>query len=117
MLIATRLSIIMLLAHDELGKDKTMDSMAERYADNILGTISCFDRIVIGGTWPEICHARVLATLLKEQGVRLFDYPRWAEPYRELIMENAERLARENGLKIDFIRQRGFRMADQIKEA
>jgi hypothetical protein len=93
-----------------------MALLTERYADKIQGTISCFDRVVIGGTWPEICHARVLATLLKKQGVRLFDYPRWAEPYRELIRENAERLARENGLKIDFISQRDFRMADRIKE-
>jgi len=45
-----------------------MALLTERYADKIQGTISCFDRIVIGGTWPDICHARVLATLLKKQG-------------------------------------------------
>ena len=93
-----------------------MELLTKRYADQIQGTISCFDRVVIGGTWPDICYGLAIGSYLKREGVRLFDYPRWAEPFRHVIRKNAERLARENGLEIDFIRNKDFRMADRIKE-
>ena len=93
-----------------------MELLTERYADQIQGSISCFDRVVIGGTWPDICYGLAIGSYLKREGVRLFDYPRWAEPFRQVIRKNAERLARENGLEIDFIRNKDFRMADRIKK-
>jgi hypothetical protein len=50
--------------------------------------------------------------LYAHQG-RLFDYPRWAQPWRE----NAERLAAENGLEIEFIRRpKSFRQEDKIQQ-
>ena len=93
-----------------------MTLLTERYADKILGTISCFDRVVIGASWPDIRYGRALGGLLKRQGVRLFDFPKWAEPFRELGRQNAERLAKDNGLKVEFVRRRSFRMVDRIKE-
>jgi hypothetical protein len=72
--------------------------LTERYADRILGVLSCFDRVVITGTLPEICHAQAMGRHLTEQGTRLFDYTQWAEPLRDEIHQHAERLAREAGL-------------------
>ena len=49
--------------------------------------------------------------------IRVFDYPRWAEPLREELRENAERLAAEAGLQIEFIRKlKAFRKEARIKE-
>ena len=93
-----------------------MALLTVRYAQDILGMISCFDRVVIGASWPDIRYGRALAGLLKGQGVRIFDFPRWAEPFREIIRANAERLARDNGLEVEFVRRKDFRMADRIKE-
>jgi len=62
------------------------------------------DRIVITGTLPEIAHAEAMARYLGIRGMRLFDYPRWAEPLREQLRTHAERLAAEAGLEIEFIR-------------
>src|SRR5262245_44841566 len=90
--------------------------LTERYADKIPGVLSCFDRVVITGTLLEICIAQAMATDLTEQGVRLFDYTQWAEPLREEIREHAERLAREAGLTIEFIRRKDFRKEDRIRE-
>src|SRR6266568_2538657 len=37
--------------------------------------------------------------------IRIFDYPRLAQPLRDQLSENIERLAAENGLAIEFIRR------------
>jgi hypothetical protein len=90
--------------------------LTERYADKIAGVLSCFDRVVITGTLPEICHAKAMAKFLTEQEVRLFDYTQWAEPLREEIRQHAERLASEAGLAIEFIKRKDFRKADRVRE-
>lgn len=91
--------------------------LTERYGDQIAGALSCFDRVVITGTLPEICYAQAMSKHLTEQGVRLFDYTQWAEPLREEIRQHAERLAREAGLAIEFIRRGDdFRKEARIQE-
>lgn len=48
--------------------------------------------------------------------VRLADYPRWAEPMREEIRDNAMKIAADAGLKIEFIRKlKAFRKEDHVK--
>lgn len=91
-----------------------MTAFFERHAAKIRGTLSCFDRVVITGTLPDICHAGAMARQLSTKGVRLFDYPRWAEPFREELRQHAERLARENGLEIEFIQRKDFRKEKRI---
>jgi hypothetical protein len=90
--------------------------LTERYAGQILGVLSCFDRVVITGTLPEICHAGAMTAYLNSRGIRIFDYTQFAEPLREEIREHAERLAAEAGLKIEFIRRSSFRKEERIKE-
>lgn len=45
----------------------------------------------------------------------IFDYPRFAGPFRNHLQENAERLAANNGMEIKFIRKRNFRKEDRLK--
>ncbi len=93
-----------------------MTLLTDRYAAQIAGVISCYDRIVITGTLPGVCYAEGMATYLRSHGIRLFDYPRFAEPLREEIRHNAERLAREHRLEIEFIRStHAFRKEDRIR--
>ena len=93
-----------------------MKLFTDRHRSKIRGTLSCFDRVVITGTIPGICYAAGMTSFLKAQGVRIFDYPQWAEPLREEIRVNAERLAQEHGLEIEFIRRKDFRKESRIKE-
>lgn len=95
-----------------------MTSLLTRYASQLVGTVSCFDRIVITGTIPGWCHAVGMANYLTGQGIRLFDYAkRFAEPLREEIRANAERIAAENGLAIEFIRSvKAFRKEERIHD-
>ena len=93
-----------------------MKLFTDRHARKIRGTLSCFDRVVITGTIPGVCYAAGMTSFLYTNGIRIFDYPKWAEPLREEIRTNAERLAQENSLAIEFIRRKNFRKDKRIKE-
>lgn len=93
-----------------------MELLTERHADEIAGVLSCYDRIRIVGTLPGLCYAGGMTAYLYAHEIRVFDYPRFAEPLRNALRENAERLATEHGLQIEFIRKRNFRKEDKIKK-
>ena len=90
--------------------------LTDRYPERISGTLSCFDRIVIKGNLVDIGHARAMAVTLSAQKIRLFDYPRWAEPLRDEVRNNAERLATESGLTIEYIQRKNFRKEERVRE-
>ena len=92
-----------------------MSTFGDRYADRVVGELSCFDRVVLRGTLPDICHAKAMERYLRARGIRLFDYPRFAQPLRDEIRSNAEALAEKNGLEIDFIRRKDFRKEERVK--
>ena len=86
-----------------------MTSLVDRHAAKLVGVLSCFDRVVVQGTLPGLCYAEGMARFLSMRNIRYVDYPRFAEPYRHQIKLNAERLAREAGCKIEFVRKTSFR--------
>src|SRR4030042_850423 len=92
-----------------------METFIERHASKIRGTLSCFDRVIIIGTLPDICHAEAMSRHLRVRGIRLFDYPLFAQQFREEIRARAGQLACENGLEIEFIRRNNFRKEERIK--
>ncbi len=93
-----------------------MSLLPVRYAKKIKGTISCFDRIVITGTIPQVCYAKGMTQILRQNNIRIFDYTSFAEPLRNIIRDNAEILAQKNGLEIEFIRKNNFRKEARVKE-
>jgi len=93
-----------------------MQNIIERHSSKIKGIISCFDRIVLTGTIPGICYAEGMTSLLFKKNIRIFDYTNFVEPMREEIRLNAEKLAEENGMEIDFIRKKNFRKEDRIND-
>ena len=48
-----------------------MTPLNERYADQIVGVLGCYDRIVITGTLPGVCYAEGMARYLRVDGLRL----------------------------------------------
>ena len=62
--------------------------------------------MLIFGTLPKICYAGGMTSYLYERQIRIFDYPKFAEPFRERLRENAESLAKAAGIEIEFIRKR-----------
>jgi len=93
-----------------------MSLLTQRYSDKISGQLQCYDRIVIHGTLPGICYAQGMTSYLYAHGIRIFDYPRFAEPLRNQLRDNAEKIAKENGLQIQFIKKKNFRKEQLIKD-
>ena len=93
-----------------------IELLTERHAAQIEGVLGCWDRMLIFGTLPRICFAGGMTSFLFERKIRIFDYPKFAEPFRNRIRENAEQMAAEAGIEIEFIRKRNFRKEDRVKE-
>jgi len=90
--------------------------LSERYCKELDGILSCYDRIVITGSLQPFCYAQGMTWYLYQQGIRIFDYAKFAEPLRERIRENAEVLAEANGVKIEFVRKKDFRKENRIQQ-
>lgn len=95
-----------------------MGNLIERHRDQILGVLSCYDRVVIRGTLPSVCYANAMATTLDARGIRLFDYAKqFAEPLREAIRAHAEHVAAEEDMEVEYIKKpKGYRKEDRIRE-
>lgn len=92
-------------------------SLLVRYASKIKGVLSCFDRVIIHGTLPGLCYAAGMTAYLKAHGVRIFDYPKWAAQWRDLLRTHVETLAAAEGLTSEFIKQvQAFRKEDRIQK-
>ena len=91
-----------------------MTGFIDRHSDNILGQLSCFDRIIIQGTLPDICYPGAITNFFFRSRIKIFDFKQWASPMRDEINENAKSIARENGLEIEFIRKKNFRKDDRV---
>ncbi len=94
-----------------------VELLTERHKDQIAGVLSCYDRIIVQGTVPGWCYASGMTAYFYKHQLRIFDYPKWAEPLREAIRENMERIAVESAVGIEFVRSRkSFRKEERVKE-
>ncbi|GHU33032.1 hypothetical protein AGMMS50256_24220 [Betaproteobacteria bacterium] len=90
-------------------------NLAERYAVNLHGVLSCFDRIIIVGTLPGACYVQGMTSFLYQQRIRIFDYARFAEPLCDRIRERARQACADAGIEIEHvskshIRKREYRL-------
>ncbi len=92
-------------------------ALLERYDARIAGVLSCYDRVVITGTLPTVCYADGMTQFLKAAQVRIFDYPRFAEPLRERVREQAAALAAEAGVAIEHIGKKHVRKEAVVTKA
>ena len=94
-----------------------IELLTKRYQAQIAGVLSCYDRIIIQGTVPGWCYAKGMTDYLYAHQIRIFDYAKWAEPLRDAIRQNMERIAAENGIEIEFVRsKKSFRKEQRVKE-
>ncbi len=89
--------------------------LTEKYAQSLDGVLGCYDRIVITGSLAELCYPKGATGYLYAHDVRIFDYPKWAEPLRDGIRANAAQVAQAAGLTIEHISKKNFRKEDRIQ--
>jgi len=73
-----------------------MEILTEKYRDKISFTLGCYDRVIIKGTLLEIAYAQGMTNFLYKNKTRIFDYARFAEPYKDKIRQNAQKLAQDS---------------------
>jgi hypothetical protein len=92
-------------------------SLMERYASRIVGQLACPDRVVIMGTLPGACYAEGMTAILYRRGIRIFDYAQFAKPLADQVKANAERVAAEAGIEIEYVRRHNsFRKEDRVRQ-
>jgi hypothetical protein len=60
-------------------------------------------------------YADGMTSFLNANDICIFDYPRFAESLHQELRENAEQIAKENALQIEFIGKKNFRKEDRIQ--
>ena len=93
-----------------------MEILTATHKKNVLGVLSCLDRVILTGTLPQICHSSGMSGYLYSQGVRIFDYAKFAEPFKESLRQNAEQLAKDNEIEIEFVAKSHIRKEDLVKK-
>ena len=93
-----------------------MTSLLQRHEKSIVGVLSCWDRVVIQGNLPGFGHSEGMTSYLYARKIRVFDYTKFAEPLREDIRSNAERLATDSGIEIQFVRKSTVRKEGIVEE-
>ncbi len=89
-------------------------ALTERYAANLHGVLSCYDRIIVTGTLPGACYAGGMTSFLYARGIRIFDYPRFAEPLRDRIRERAMEVCEANAVSIEHVNKNHIRKEDLV---
>lgn len=93
----------------------TTTLLTEKYAEQLDGVLHCYDRIVLTGSLMPLCYAQGMTKYLNEHHVRIFDYAQFAQPLAESLRANAEAVATQAGLTIEYIRKKNFRKEDRIE--
>ena len=93
-----------------------MELLMTAHSKNISGVLCCFDRMIITGTLPTICYSQGMTSYLYSKGVRIFDYPKFAEPFKDTLRANAEQVAKDNGIEIEFVAKSHIRKEDLVKK-
>ena len=76
-------------------------TLLETHANEIKGTISCYDRLLLFGTFRDICHPDAMSYQLYENRVKLLDYEKkFANDLRLGIRANIQTLAKQEKLEI-----------------
>jgi hypothetical protein len=92
------------------------NALLDRYDSRIAGVLACYDRIVITGTLPTVCYAEGMTKFLNAHHIRIFDYPRFAEPLRKRLREQAAALAATAGITIEHIGKKHVRKEAVVAE-
>jgi hypothetical protein len=91
--------------------------LSEKYSAELYGILNCYDRVIISGNLHPLCYDKGMTKYLYINNIRIFDYKEFAQRLRDVIRDNAEAIAQENGLEIEFIRRgKSFRKEDRIHE-
>jgi len=92
--------------------------LSEKYNEALYGVLNCYDRVILSGNLHPLCYAQGMTGYLYAHEIRIFDYAtKFADPLRHAVRDNAEAIAQESGLEIEFICNSGsFRKEKRVQK-
>lgn len=89
-----------------------MQSFIHRFADQISGVLSGWDRVRFRGTLRRIANLRGMGSFLWERKVLLKDFRNWASGLTEAVRASTERLAEQNEMPVHYVASSAVRKED-----
>ena len=93
-----------------------MKSFIKKYNGLLNFTLSCYDRIVITGSLPEISYAQGMTNYLYSKGIRIFDYAQFAEGHRDTLRTQIESIVSASGLAVQYLKKSGIRKESFVSD-
>lgn len=88
--------------------------LVSRYADQLVGSLRCFDRVILHGTLVDVAHPGALLVSMRAAGFRPRDLARFGQPITSPVREHIIGVAREHGVEIEVVRRKNFRQEDRV---
>jgi predicted transcriptional regulator len=86
-----------------------MEAFTNKYADIIKFSLSCYDRVIITGSLPEISYAQGMTHYLNSKEIRIFDYATFADGLRSKLRNQIDAIVNESGVEVQYINKGGIR--------
>jgi hypothetical protein len=95
--------------------DPTTD-LVDRYAQQLLGSLRCFDRVIVHGTLQDVAHPGALLVSMQAAGFKPRDLARFAQPITAKVRDHIIGLARQQNITIQMVTRKNFRQEDRVAE-
>jgi len=90
--------------------------ITQTHQEEINGILYCYDRVLVSVTAGTFGYPDGMGMFFSTHEYRVFDFAKVFTPVTDRIKENAEKLASENGLEIEYIRNtHAFRKEDRVE--
>jgi hypothetical protein len=97
----------------QLDTDSATD-LISRYASQLVGSLRCFDRVIMHGTLIDVAHPGALLVSMQAAGFKPRDLARYAQPITQQVREHIIGLVRQHGLEIEMVTRKNFRQEDRV---
>lgn len=88
--------------------------LVRRYADSLVSSLRCFDRVILHGTLVDVAHPGALLVSMQAAGVPPRDLARFAQPITTAVRDHIIALARQEGIEIEQVQRKNFRQEDRV---
>jgi len=78
-------------------------NITETYQKQIVGVLSCYDRVILQASLSQWGYAQGITSFSINNNIKIFDFPAFAQSFRDILDQNILAIAKENNLQIEYI--------------
>ena len=88
--------------------------LSTRYADQLVSSLRCFDRVILHGTLVDVAHPGALLVSMRTAGFKPRDLARFGQPITAKVRDHIIGLARQHSVEIEVVTRKNFRQEDRV---